>query len=175
MRVTLTVAAVLVIAVLVLIPLVNVFAQALSEGVGRYWDNLFSDRDTLAAIKLTLVVAPTALMLNLVFGVVAAWAIAKFSFPGRTFLTALIDLPFSVSPVVAGLIFVLIFGLQGYLGPFLRRDGYSAMPYLLSMLGRRRSMCCCTSDCDRSIRWNAAAGGTTPGSPPCSAARWCSS
>ena len=64
-------------------------------------------------------------MLNLVFGVCAAWAIAKFSFPGRTFLTALIDLPFSVSPVVAGLIFVLIFGLQGYFGPFLRRDGYS--------------------------------------------------
>ena len=112
----------------------NVFAQALSEGVGVYWDNLFNDHDTLAAIKLTMVVAPTALLLNLVFGVTAAWAIAKFNFPGRTLLTALIDLPFSVSPVVAGLIFVLIFGLQGYLGPFLRRDGYSAMPYLLSLL-----------------------------------------
>src|SRR4051812_42946289 len=133
-RRTLTIAAVLVIGLLVLVPLVNVFAQALSEGVRVYWNNLFDDHDTLAAIKLTLVVAPTALLLNLVFGVTAAWAIAKFSFPGRTLLTSLIDLPFSVSPVVAGLIFVLIFGLQGYLGPFLRRDGYSAMPYLLSLL-----------------------------------------
>src|SRR6476659_5218797 len=133
-RVTLTIAAVLVIGVLVLIPLVNVFAQALSEGVGVYWNNLFNDHDTLAAIKLTMVVAPTALALNLVFGVTAAWAVAKFSFPGRTFLTSLIDLPFSVSPVVAGLMFVLIFGLQGYLGPFLRRDGYSAMPFLVSAL-----------------------------------------
>ena len=64
-------------------------------------------------------------MANLVFGVAAAWAIARFRFPGRTLLTALIDLPFSVSPVVAGLMFVLIFGLQGYFGPFLREDGYS--------------------------------------------------
>jgi len=120
--------------VLVIVPLVNVFAQALSDGLAAYWDNLFHDHDTFAAIKLTMVVAPTALLLNLIFGVTAAWAIAKFSFPGRTLLTALIDLPFSVSPVVAGLIFVLIFGLQGYLGPFLRRDGYAAMPYLLSLL-----------------------------------------
>src|SRR5258705_1188621 len=133
-RRTLTGAAVLVIGALVVVPLVSVFAQALSEGVSVYWNNLFNDHDTLAAIKLTMVVAPTALALNLVFGVTAAWAIAKFSFPGRTLLTSLIDLPFSVSPVVAGLIFVLIFGLQGYLGPFLRRDGYSAMPYLLSLL-----------------------------------------
>jgi len=133
-RRVLTGMAVLVIGVLVVIPLVNVFAQALSEGVVAYWNNLFNDHDTLAAIKLTMVVAPTALTLNLVFGVTAAWAIAKFSFPGRTLLTSLIDLPFSVSPVVAGLIFVLIFGLQGYLGPFLRRDGYSAMPYVLSLL-----------------------------------------
>src|SRR4030095_8380089 len=91
-RRTLTTAAVLVIGVLVLVPLVNVFAQALSEGFGVYWDNLFNDRDTFAAIKLTMVVAPTALLLNLVFGVTAAWAIAKFDFPGRTFLTSLIDL-----------------------------------------------------------------------------------
>jgi sulfate transport system permease protein len=133
-RRTLTLIAVLVVGVLVVIPLVNVFAQALSEGIGAYWDNLFNDPDTFAAIKLTLIVAPTALLLNLVFGVAAAWAIAKFQFPGRTLLTALIDLPFSVSPVVAGLIFVLIFGLQGYLGPFLRRDGYSVMPYLFALL-----------------------------------------
>jgi len=67
--------------------------------------------------------------------VAAAWTIARFRFPGRTVLTALIDLPFSVSPVVAGLMFVLIFGLQGYLGPFLRRVGYAVMPYLFSLLG----------------------------------------
>jgi sulfate transport system permease protein len=133
-RWTLTTLAVLVVGVLVVIPLVNVFAQALSEGFGVYWDNLFNDHDTFAAIKLTMIVAPTALMLNLVFGVTAAWAIAKFQFPGRTLLTAMIDLPFSVSPVVAGLIFVLIFGLQGYFGPFLRRDGYSIMPYLTALL-----------------------------------------
>jgi sulfate transport system permease protein len=79
-------------------------------------------------------VVPIALTANVVFGVAAAWAISRYRFPGRTLLTALIDLPFSVSPVVAGLMFVLIFGLQGYLGPFLRRDGYSALPYLTSLL-----------------------------------------
>jgi len=133
-RRALTFAAVAVVGVLVVVPLVNVFAQALADGVGTYWRNLFDDHDTFESIKLTLIVAPTALALNLVFGVAAAWAIAKFTFPGRTLLTALIDLPFSVSPVVAGLIFVLIFGLQGYVGPFLRRDGYSVMPYLLATL-----------------------------------------
>ena len=76
-RITLTVVAVTVISVLVLIPLVNVFAQALSEGFGVYWDNLFNDHDTFAAIKLTLVVAPTALLLNLIFGVTAAWACSE--------------------------------------------------------------------------------------------------
>ena len=130
----LTFVAVAVVGMLVVVPLINVFAQALADGIGTYWRNLFDDHDTFQSIKLTLIVAPTALALNLVFGVAAAWAIAKFTFPGRTLLTALIDLPFSVSPVVAGLIFVLIFGLQGYVGPFLRRDGYSVMPYLLSTL-----------------------------------------
>src|SRR5262249_14945126 len=76
--------------------------------------------ETRHAIGLTLTVAPIAVAVNLVFGVAAAWAIARFRFPGRALLTTLIDLPFSVSPVVAGLIFVLIFGLQGYLGPWLR-------------------------------------------------------
>jgi sulfate transport system permease protein len=83
---------------------------------------------------LTAMVVPLALGANVVFGLAAAWAIARFDFPGRTFLTALIDLPFAVSPVVAGLMFVLIFGLQGYFGPFLREDGYSIMPYLVSLL-----------------------------------------
>jgi sulfate/thiosulfate transport system permease protein len=133
-RWTLTVAAIAVVGVLVVIPVVNIFAEALSEGVGVYWKNLFGDPDTRHSIILTLTVVPIALVANLIFGLAAAWVIARFSFPGRTLLTALIDLPFSVSPVVAGLMFVLIFGLQGYFGAFLRRDGYSAMPYMISTL-----------------------------------------
>jgi sulfate transport system permease protein len=133
-RWALTALAVLVVGVLVVIPVINIFAQALGEGAGVYWRNLFADPDTRHAIMLTLSVVPIALTANVVFGVAAAWAIARFDFPGRTLLTAMIDLPFSVSPVVAGLIFVLIFGLQGYLGPFLRDDGYSAMPWLTSLL-----------------------------------------
>jgi len=113
-----------------LIPMVNVFSEALAGGIGVYWDNLVKDPDTRHAIGLTLTVVPIALVANVVFGIAAAWAITRFRFPGRTFLTALIDLPFSVSPVVAGLMFVLIFGLQGYFGAYLRRDGYSIMPYV---------------------------------------------
>lgn len=123
-----------VVGLLIVVPLVNIFAQALSEGVGVYWRNLVADPDTRHSIVLTLTVVPIALAANVVFGIAAAWAIARFDFPGRSLLTALIDLPFSVSPVVAGLMFVLIFGLQGYLGPFLREDGYSIMPYLVSAL-----------------------------------------
>ncbi|HEY4309806.1 MAG TPA: sulfate ABC transporter permease subunit CysW [Pirellulales bacterium] len=109
-----------VIGVLVIIPVINVFAQAFSAGWTTYWQSLFADRDTRHAVLLTLIVAPIAVGVNTVFGVAAAWAIARFRFPGRTLLTTLIDLPFSVSPVVAGLSIVLIFGLQGYLGPWLR-------------------------------------------------------
>jgi sulfate transport system permease protein len=126
-------AALAVVGVLIVIPLVHVFSQALADGPRVYWDNLFADPDTRHSIVLTLTVVPMALVANLVFGVAAAWAIARFDFPGRTLLTSLIDLPFSVSPVVAGLMFVLIFGLQGYLGPFLRRDGYSVMPWLVAL------------------------------------------
>ena len=128
-------AAVSVVGVLIVIPVVHVFAGALSEGVRVYWDNLVADPDTRHSILLTLTVVPLALAANVVFGIAAAWAIARFRFPGRTVLTALIDLPFSVSPVVAGLMLVLIFGLQCYLGPFLRRDGYAVMPYLTSLVG----------------------------------------
>ncbi len=120
--------------ILVVVPVVHVFAQALSAGFRVYWSNLVDDPDTLHSILLTLTVVPVALVANVVFGIAAAWAIARFRFPGRTVLTTLIDLPFSVSPVVAGLIFVLIFGRQGYFGPFLRSDGYSIMPYLTSLL-----------------------------------------
>jgi sulfate transport system permease protein len=123
-----------VVGLLVIVPVASVFVQAFGDGVAAYWHNLFGDPDTRDAMKLTLTVVPIAVGANVVFGVAAAWAIARFRFPGRTLLTALIDLPFSVSPVVAGLMFVLIFGLQGYLGPFLRRDGYSVVPYLVSLL-----------------------------------------
>jgi sulfate transport system permease protein len=123
----LTSAAVAVLTVLVLVPVVNVFWQALSRGFGVYWDNLFADRDTRHAILLTLAVAPVAVALNVIFGVAAAWAIAKFRFPGRTILLALIDLPFAVSPVVAGLAFVLLFGMSGYLGPWLASMGVSVI------------------------------------------------
>lgn len=112
-----------VLGVLVVIPVVNVFAQALSDGVGAYWSNLASDPDTRHAILLTLVVAPIAVGFNIIFGIAAAWCVARFRFPGRTLLITLIDLPFSISPVVAGLIFVLIFGQRGYLGPWLADHG----------------------------------------------------
>jgi sulfate transport system permease protein len=116
----LTFLAIAVLTVLVIVPVVHVFAQALGDGPAVYWRNLVASPETRHAILLTLTVAPVAVGLNLVFGVAAAWAIARFRFPGRTLLVALIDLPFSVSPVVAGLVFVLLFGLQGYLGPWLR-------------------------------------------------------
>jgi sulfate transport system permease protein len=109
-----------IVGVLIVIPVVNVFYQALSRGLATYWHNLLGDADTRSAILLTLTVAPVAVCANMVFGVAAAWAIARFKFPGRTVLVTLIDLPFSISPVVAGLMLVLIFGLQGYLGPWLR-------------------------------------------------------
>jgi sulfate transport system permease protein len=119
----LTAAALLVLGVLVVVPLASVFAQALSAGVGAYWRNLAGDPLTRHAFLLTLTVAPAAVAANVVFGVAAAWAIARFRFPGRALLLALIDLPFSVSPVVAGLVFVLLFGLQGFFGPWLREHG----------------------------------------------------
>jgi len=119
-RMTLILAAVGIMSWLILIPLANVFYQAFREGVGVYVDNLFNDADTWHSVKLTLMVAPLAVLANIVFGVAAAWAIARFKFPGRTLLTAVIDLPFAVSPVVVGLFLVLIFGLQGFIGPWLR-------------------------------------------------------
>jgi sulfate transport system permease protein len=120
LRWTLILAAAAVVGVLIVIPVAQVFAGALAGGASVYWDNLFADPDTRSAILLTMTVVPLALVANVVFGVAAAWAIARYRFPGRTILTALIDLPFSVSPVVAGLMFVLLFGRQGYLGPFLQ-------------------------------------------------------
>jgi sulfate transport system permease protein len=100
------------------VPLVSVFVQALDKGLGAYFAAII-EPDALAAIKLTLLAAAISVPLNLGFGVAAAWAIAKFDFKGKNLLITLIDLPFSVSPVIAGLIFVLLFGLQGWMGPWL--------------------------------------------------------
>ncbi|BCS53387.1 sulfate ABC transporter permease subunit CysW [Geobacter sp. SVR] len=102
-----------------LLPLAAVFSQAFDKGLEVYLDAL-REPDTLASVRLTLVTAAVAVPLNLVFGVAAAWAIAKFRFPGKQLLITLIDLPFSVSPVISGLIYVLVFGLQGWLGPWLQ-------------------------------------------------------
>jgi sulfate/thiosulfate transport system permease protein len=104
--------------VFLLLPLVNVFAQALSQGWRAYFGAL-SEPDSWAAIRLTLIVAAICVPLNVVFGVCAAWAIAKFNFRGKSLLITLIDLPFSVSPVVAGLMFVVLFGMNGFWGPWL--------------------------------------------------------
>ncbi|ALK98595.1 sulfate/thiosulfate transporter permease subunit [Massilia sp. WF1] len=100
------------------VPLVAVFAEALKNGWATYKESIV-DADALAAIKLTLIAALISVPLNLVFGVAAAWAIAKFDFRGKSLLLTLIDLPFSVSPVIAGLMYVLMFGSQGWFGPWL--------------------------------------------------------
>jgi sulfate/thiosulfate transport system permease protein len=109
-----------------LIPLAAVFAEALRKGWGVYLAAI-TDSDALSAMKLTLIASLVAVPLNLVFGVAAAWAITKFDFPGKSFLITLIDLPFAVSPVIAGLIFVLIFGLQGWFGEWLIDHDYKVI------------------------------------------------
>lgn len=98
------------------LPLVAVFVEALRNGLSMYWSAI-TEPDAVAAMKLTLTVAAIAVPLNLVFGVAAAWAIAKFEFRGKSLLITFIDLPFSVSPVIAGFVFILLFGAQGYLLP----------------------------------------------------------
>ena len=118
-RIALIAAALVFLLLFLLLPLIEVFAEALKMGWAAY-ATAISSPDAISAIKLTLLVAAIAVPLNVVFGVAASWAIAKFNFPGKAVLTTLIDLPFSVSPVVSGLIFVLLFGMQGYLGPWLR-------------------------------------------------------
>ncbi len=102
-------------ALFLLLPLASVFVEAFRKGFDAYLAALV-DPDALSAIKLTLIVAIVSVPMNLVFGVAAAWAITKFQFPGKRFLITMIDLPFSVSPVIAGLIFVLVFGAQGWFG-----------------------------------------------------------
>jgi len=109
-------------ALFLLLPLINIFAQAFSSGLAVYWNTL-KDQNTVAAMRLTLLVAVISVPLNVVFGVAAAWAIAKFEFRGKAVLLTFIDLPFSVSPVVAGLMFVLLFGANGLLGHWLEAHG----------------------------------------------------
>jgi sulfate transport system permease protein len=106
-------------ALFLVVPLVAVFAQALAKGWALYLAAIVQP-DALAAIKLTLLVVAISLPLNVLFGLMAAWAIAKFEFRGKQFLITLIDLPFAVSPVIAGLVFVLMFGAQGWFGPWLQ-------------------------------------------------------
>ncbi|QUS41411.1 sulfate ABC transporter permease subunit CysW [Tardiphaga alba] len=114
--------AILFLTVLIVLPLVLVFSQAFSRGFEAYLRALI-DPEAQAAIRLTLLIAAISVSLNLVFGLIAAWAIAKFEFPGKTILISLVDLPFSVSPVISGLVFVLLFGGQGYFGPWLQSHG----------------------------------------------------
>ncbi|MGC2855177.1 sulfate ABC transporter permease subunit CysW [Novispirillum sp. DQ9] len=121
-RLALLAVAVLFLSLFLMLPLVAVFREALSQGLGAYAAALI-EPDALAAVRLTLLVAAIAVPLNVVFGLAAAWAVAKFRFPGRSLLITLIDLPFSVSPVIAGLIYVLLFGAAGWFGPWLSAHG----------------------------------------------------
>jgi sulfate transport system permease protein len=121
-RIALILVAVAFLTVFLLLPLFAVFSEALRAGFGGYWQAI-SEPDAVAAMKLTLLVAAIAVPANLVFGLAASWAIAKFEFPGKSLLNTLIDLPFSVSPVISGLVYVLLFGLQGYFGAYLQSEG----------------------------------------------------
>ena len=121
-RIVLIAIAVLFLGLFLFLPLLAVFVEALRTGFGPYVAALV-EKDALAAIRLTLLVAAIAVPANLVFGLAAAWAVAKFDFKGKSLLITLIDLPFSVSPVTSGLIYVLLFGSQGFLGPWLQAQG----------------------------------------------------
>lgn len=121
-RILLTVAGVAYIGLFLLTPLIAVFAEALRNGAAAFVAAV-TEKDALAAMRLTLTVAAIAVPLNTIFGLAAAWAVSKFDFAGKSLLITLIDLPFSVSPVISGLVYVLLFGAQGYLGPWLDELG----------------------------------------------------
>ena len=121
-RIVITTLALAFLSVFVVLPLIVVFVEAFGKGIAAYFTAL-ADAEAWDAIRLTLLVALVSVGTNLVFGLCAAWAIAKFDFPGKTFLITLIDLPFSVSPVISGLVFVLLFGAQGFFGPWLQSHG----------------------------------------------------
>jgi len=118
-RILLVTAAAIFIALFLVLPLATVFVQALKEGFIAAVTAI-GEPDALSAIRMTIIVAAVAVPLNTAFGLAASWAIAKFDFRGKSFLVTLVDLPFSVSPVISGLVYVLIFGMQGWLGPWLR-------------------------------------------------------
>lgn len=118
-RIALIAIAVIFLTLFLLLPLISVFVEAFRAGLNAYWAAI-TEPDALAAVRLTLLVAAIAVPANVVFGIAASWAIAKFEFPGKSFLNTLIDLPFSVSPVISGMVFVLLFGLQGYFGHWLQ-------------------------------------------------------
>jgi sulfate transport system permease protein len=109
------------VAFFLVLPLAAVFGEALRKGLGAYFE-AFKDADALSAIRLTLTAAAIAVPANLVFGIAASWAIAKFDFRGKSILVTLIDLPFAVSPVISGLIYVLVFGAQGWYGQYLNAE-----------------------------------------------------
>jgi sulfate transport system permease protein len=115
LKLLLSVIAISFIGILLFLPLVLVFKEAFAQGPGPFFAAMV-EPDTLASVRLSLTAAAIAVPLNTVFGIAAAWCVAKFDFPGKTFLVTLIDLPFSVSPVVSGLIYVLVFGAQGWFG-----------------------------------------------------------
>jgi sulfate transport system permease protein len=117
-RMALITIALLFLALFLVLPLATVFVEAFGRGLDAYWSAI-SEPEALAALRLTLLAAAIAVPLNLVFGVCAGWAIAKFDFRGKNLITTLIDLPFAVSPVIAGMVFVLLFGRQGFFGPWL--------------------------------------------------------
>ncbi|MGL4296630.1 MAG: sulfate ABC transporter permease subunit CysW [Aestuariivirga sp.] len=104
------------------LPLITVFLEGFRKGAGVFFDS-FSDPDTMAAVKLTLLVAAIAVPFNALVGIAASWAIAKFNFAGKNLLLTLIDLPFSISPVISGLVYVLLFSAHGWLGPWLIANG----------------------------------------------------
>ena len=113
--------AVVFLVVFLFLPLASVIVEALRSGLGTYFASI-TEPDAVSAIELTLLIAAVAVPANVVFGLAASWAIAKFDFPGKSLLNSLIDLPFSVSPVISGLIYVLLFGAQGYFGAFLKSE-----------------------------------------------------
>ncbi|HLP00910.1 MAG TPA: sulfate ABC transporter permease subunit CysW [Opitutaceae bacterium] len=132
-RIALTLVALLFVAFFLVLPLAAVFTEGLRRGLGAYLA-AFAEADALAALRLTLIAAAISVPANLVFGIAAAWAIAKFDFPGKSVLLTLIDLPFAVSPVISGLIYVLLFGLQGWFGPYLAAGEH---PWLGAWLNAR--------------------------------------
>jgi sulfate transport system permease protein len=119
LRIALIAVAIGFVGLFLVLPLAVIFLEALRDGLGAFF-KAFSDPAAWSAIKLTVIAAGIAVPLNLIFGVAASWAIAKFEFPGKSFLITLIDLPFAVSPIISGMIFVLLFGAQSWLGPWLK-------------------------------------------------------